>query len=203
MRVATSLIDGCRSSSLSHRQPCRHRQNCAKLKFPPVVLQYSFASSWSALYQGALWGVSRMPLSRACGCICTRATNWGSSTWCAANLLTKILDLRGFDSSIILILRGEILRPIGNFLEILSRQILAGRFFVGRLGVDVGDSSAREASAQRKKVLLKVIILGDSGHRVVSHASSGFVHTIIMVIIIIIIYVYALYIYIYIYIYTH
>ena len=71
------------------------------------------------------------------------------------------------------------------------------------MGVDVGDSSAREASAQRKKVLLKVIILGDSGHRVVSHASSGFVHTIIMVIIIIIIYVYALYIYIYIYIHIH
>ena len=40
-----------------------------------------------------------------------------------ANLPTKILDFRGFDSSTILILRGEIPRSIGNFLESLSQTI--------------------------------------------------------------------------------
>ena len=35
----------------------------------------------------------------------------------AANLRTKILDFRGFDSSIILIAREGILRPIGNIPE--------------------------------------------------------------------------------------
>ena len=52
-----------------------------------------------------------------------------------ANLPTKILDFRGFDSSRILILRGGIPMSIGNFLESLSQAILAGRFLVGRLGV--------------------------------------------------------------------
>ena len=33
----------------------------------------------------------------------------------AANLRTKVLDFGGFDSSIILVLRGGILMPIGNF----------------------------------------------------------------------------------------
>ena len=45
-----------------------------------------------------------------------------------ANLCTKILDFRGFDSSRILIVRGGIPRPIGNFPEILSQRILVGRF---------------------------------------------------------------------------
>ena len=43
-----------------------------------------------------------------------------------ANLRTNIMDFRGFDSSLILILRGGIPRPIGNFLEALSRAILVG-----------------------------------------------------------------------------
>ena len=41
-----------------------------------------------------------------------------------ANLRTKILDFRGFDSSIILISMGGILRPTGNFPEVLSQAIL-------------------------------------------------------------------------------
>ena len=53
----------------------------------------------------------------------------------SANLRTKILNFRGFDSSIILILRDGIPRPIGNFPEISSQRILLGRFLVGRLGV--------------------------------------------------------------------
>ena len=53
----------------------------------------------------------------------------------AANLCTKILDFRGFDSSMILILRGGLLMSIGNSLEILSQPILVGILLVGRLGV--------------------------------------------------------------------
>ena len=48
---------------------------------------------------------------------------------------TKTLDFRGFDSSIILDLRGGIIISIGNFPEMLSQQILVGMILVGRLGV--------------------------------------------------------------------
>ena len=51
-----------------------------------------------------------------------------------ANLRTKILDFRGFDSSRISILRGGIPWRIGNFPESLSQQLLAGIILVGRLG---------------------------------------------------------------------
>ena len=52
----------------------------------------------------------------------------------SANLHTKILDFRGFDSSIISSLRGGILMSVGDFLEVLSQGILAGVILVGRLG---------------------------------------------------------------------
>ena len=39
-----------------------------------------------------------------------------------ANLRTKILDLRGFGSSRVLILRDGILMPVGDFPEILSQR---------------------------------------------------------------------------------
>ena len=56
--------------------------------------------------------------------------------FCAtATLWTKILDFRGFDLSIILVLRGGIIFSIDNFLEMLSQQILVGIILVGRLGV--------------------------------------------------------------------
>ena len=51
------------------------------------------------------------------------------------NLPTNIMDFRGFDSSIILILRGGILMSIGDFPESLSQAILVGVMLVGRLGV--------------------------------------------------------------------
>ena len=51
------------------------------------------------------------------------------------NLPTSIMDFRGFDSSIILLLRGGIPRPIGNFPEDLSQAILAGAMLVWRLAV--------------------------------------------------------------------
>ena len=57
---------------------------------------------------------------------------------CAANLRTKIRDFRGFDSSIILKLRGGILRSIGDLTEVSSQRILVGIILVGRLGVTQG-----------------------------------------------------------------
>ena len=42
------------------------------------------------------------------------------------NLPTNIVDFRGFDSSTILILRGGILRPIGDFPESSSQAMLVG-----------------------------------------------------------------------------
>ena len=55
-----------------------------------------------------------------------------SEAW--PNLLTEVLDFRGFDSSRIFILRGGIPRPIGDFPGILSQRILAGIILVGREG---------------------------------------------------------------------
>ena len=52
-----------------------------------------------------------------------------------ANLRIKILGVKGFDSSIILDLRGGILMSKGNSLEVLSQAVLAGIILVGRLGV--------------------------------------------------------------------
>ena len=52
-----------------------------------------------------------------------------------ANPRTKILDSRGFDSSIILFSRGGMFMPIGDFLEMLSQAILVGIILVGREAV--------------------------------------------------------------------
>ena len=52
-----------------------------------------------------------------------------------ANPPTNIADFRGFDSSVILILRGGIPRPIGDFPEGLSQAMLVWIMLVGRLGV--------------------------------------------------------------------
>ena len=45
------------------------------------------------------------------------------------------MDFRGFDSSVILNLRGIILMSIGDFPEGLSQAMLVGTMLVGRLGV--------------------------------------------------------------------
>ena len=55
--------------------------------------------------------------------------------WRTANLCTKTLDFRGFDSSVISMLRGGTLVFKGNSPEIMSRAILAGIILEGRLGV--------------------------------------------------------------------
>ena len=52
-----------------------------------------------------------------------------------ANPPTNIVDFSGFDSSIILIVRGGIPRTIGDLLESLSQAMLVGTILVGRLGV--------------------------------------------------------------------
>ena len=65
-----------------------------------------------------------------------------------ANLRTKILDFRGFDSFRISILRDGFLVTKGNChcLESLSQSILAGIILVGRLGVPGwSDTAARRA----------------------------------------------------------
>ena len=45
------------------------------------------------------------------------------------------MEFRGFDSSMILIIRGDILMSTGDFPENLSQAILVGIMLVGRLGV--------------------------------------------------------------------
>ena len=64
--------------------------------------------------------------SPRCETTCARA---------AANLRTKLLDFRGSDSSIILVLRGGFPSPIGKLLVSLSQAILVGIILVGRLDV--------------------------------------------------------------------
>ena len=48
---------------------------------------------------------------------------------------TNIVDFSGSDSSIILILRDGIPRPVGDFPKKLSQAMLVGVILVGRLGV--------------------------------------------------------------------
>ena len=48
------------------------------------------------------------------------------------NLPTNIVDFTGFDSSIILNLRGGILMSIGDFPESLSQAILVGIMLISR-----------------------------------------------------------------------
>ena len=52
---------------------------------------------------------------------------------------TNIAGFRGLDSSIILILRSGIPRPIGDLPESLSRAMLVGTMLVERLGVRAYD----------------------------------------------------------------
>ena len=49
-----------------------------------------------------------------------------------ADLHTNIADFRGFDSSIILIVRGVIPRSIGDFPDSFSEAMLVGIMLVGR-----------------------------------------------------------------------
>ena len=53
---------------------------------------------------------------------------------CTPKLPTNIVDFRGLDSSIILILRGVILMPIEDSPESLSQAMLVGIMLVGKPG---------------------------------------------------------------------
>ena len=53
-----------------------------------------------------------------------------------ANLRTKILDFRGFDSSRISISMGGIHVSTGDIPKVLSQRILVGIILVGRVAVD-------------------------------------------------------------------
>ena len=65
---------------------------------------------------------------------------------------TKTLDFGGFDSSIILVLRGEIVMSIGNCLEDLSQAILVGMILVGRLGVGGSRGGESQRGGRRNEV---------------------------------------------------
>ena len=62
------------------------------------------------------------------------STDFGSHT-ASPRTKIKILDFRGFDSSIILIVSGGILAPMGDFPEISNQGILAEIILVGRFDV--------------------------------------------------------------------
>ena len=63
------------------------------------------------------------------------ASRSGTASPHTAILRTNIMDFSGFDSSIILIIRGGTRMSIGDFPESLSQAILVGIMLVGRLGV--------------------------------------------------------------------
>ena len=63
-------------------------------------------------------------------------------------LPTNIVDFGGVDSSVILILRGGIPRPIGDFPESLTQAMLVGVMLVGGLGVLV---ATRKVSGPRPR----------------------------------------------------
>ena len=68
-----------------------------------------------------------------------------------AHLPTNIVDLRGFDSSIMLFLRGGILMSIRNFPDNLSQAFLVGIMLVGRLGeLLVAERSGRHGGRGRQ-----------------------------------------------------
>ena len=78
------------------------------------------------------------------------------------NLPPRIMDFRGFDSGIILILRGGIPRPVGNFPDSSSQAMLVGVMLVGGLGVRInsrfGASSSVSDPANEGEVECRVYV---------------------------------------------
>ena len=58
------------------------------------------------------------------------------------NLRTNIMDFRGFDSSRVLISRGVIPRPIGDFVESVTQAMLVGVMLVGTLSVCLASTAS-------------------------------------------------------------
>ena len=83
---------------------------------------------------------------------------WEANFSCAANLRTNMIDIRGFDSSMMLILRCGIPRPMGNFPESLSQAIWDnGSREIGRISLfkllDLCASSLRRGSSLHRSKL--------------------------------------------------
>ena len=118
----------------------------------------------------------------------------------SANLRAKLLDFRGFDSSIIFILRGEILMSVGNFPESSRQAILVGIILVGRLGV--------AACPDRRRPPTRARTTQWRGCWEAGRLPESLIYIYIYVYVYIYIYIYiyislSLYIYIYIYIYIY
>ena len=113
-----------------------------------------------------------------------------------ANLLTNIVDFRGLDSSTILILRGGIPRPIGDFPESLSQSILVGTMLVGRSGVRSRRFRPRTSRLSSSTPRTTATSPPRSSRR------RYYVYVYIYIYICVCVCMYT-YIYIYIYIYTH
>ena len=86
------------------------------------------------------------PSFEPCSCICMSAGSTGPRSD-TPNPPTDIVGFRGLDSSIMLILRGGIPRPIGDWPESLSRAMLVGTMLVGRLGIQ---ASVKEMFLRRR-----------------------------------------------------
>ena len=111
------------ASSTSHQHISSWRPRCANARFivrVGVDLTVHEALVKVGPFVQPLWPTGRL---------------FSSSYANTPNLPTNIVSFRGFDSSIRLISRGGIPRPIGDFPESLTRAILVGVMLVGRLGV--------------------------------------------------------------------
>ena len=100
-----------------------------------IIISYrspaALAQSWEA--KGAVQRAA--PKAAVNGAAAVGAQSPEAFLLISANLRAKILDFRGFDSSMILNLSVGILMSKENSLEILSQQILVWIILVGRLGV--------------------------------------------------------------------
>ena len=76
---------------------------------------------------------------------------------CLWPISVLFLDFRRFDSTTVLIVRGGVLRFIGNFPELLSQRISVGMILVGRLAASRARPRPHEdyaASSEQQLVVL-------------------------------------------------
>ena len=84
------------------------------------------------------------------------------------NLPTNIVDFRGFDSSIILILRGGILMSMEDFPESSSQAIVVGIMLVGRSGVH------RRGYARSLQADVLIVVVADKGRLPITYYSMQY-----------------------------
>ena len=123
---------GC-SEAFSDECSCLWRLVCTTLPWPRYIQSYISKGIWR---QGIGPGVGNPCVSTPCPVVkcpylCISDT-CGPTRWTrsprpgTANLPTNIVGFRGSDSSIVLIIRGEIPRSIGDSPESLRQAILVG-----------------------------------------------------------------------------